>query len=229
MMEELELNQQTDKCWKIIGVFGYGTCERLDEYSHCKLCPVYSESGRSLFDREAPEDMIKEWTKEISEAKQKEKTNTVSIVIFRIRNEWFALSTLFFKEAVNYRPIHSVPERNNDVFKGIVNINGELLLCLNSANIFGVDTSNEENDDNIKNPTYKRMIVLQENNDRYVLILDEILGVIRLSNDELVKGPSTLVNAPESLSKSIFEYQNKKIGYIDEEKLFASLNRSLNW
>jgi chemotaxis-related protein WspD len=225
-MKQIEISKKEEQCWKEIGVFGSGICNKLDDYSHCRLCPIYSEKGRSLFDRESSEDLIEIWTKEISAPKQIEKSNTVSVVIFRVNNEWFALSTSYFKEAVNHRTIHSVPDRSNDVFLGIVNISGELLLCLDSYRVFGVDTSENEEG---KSKNVQRMIVLKENNERFVLIVDEILGVIRLSMDETVKGPSTLVNAPESLSKSVFKYNNKKIGFIDPEKLFKSLHGSLSW
>jgi chemotaxis-related protein WspD len=225
-MENNDVIKQENQCWKEIGVFGSGICEKLDIYSHCRLCPVYSEKGRSLFDRNTTEDLIEIWTKEISEPKQTERSDTISVVIFRVKNEWFALSTSYFKEAVHFRTIHTVPDRTNDIFLGIANINGELLLCINSYRIFGVDMSDKQN---VTSEKHFRMIVLKENNDRFVLIVDEILGVIRLSMGETVKGPSTLVNAPESLSKSVFQYNGKKIGFIDPEKLFRSLNGSLNW
>jgi len=225
-MENYEIKNLEEQCWNVIGVFGSGVCEKLDIYSHCRLCPVYSEKGRSLFDRQTTEELIEQWTKEISEPKQTERSDTISVVIFRVKNEWFALSTSYFKEAVHFRTIHTVPDRSNDVFLGIANINGELLLCINSFRVFGVDMSGSQKDLSDK---HLRMIVLKENNDRYVLIVDEIMGVIRLSMEETVKGPSTLVNAPESLSKSVFQYNGKKIGFIDPEKLFRSLNGSLSW
>jgi len=225
-MKKNEILENGKQCWKEIGVSGSGVCEKLDIYSHCRLCPVYSEKGRSLLDRESSEELIEIWTKEISEPKQMERSDTISVVIFKIKNEWFALSTIYFKETINYRTIHTVPDRTNDVFLGIANINGELLLCLNSYRIFGVDVS--ENEDSASDKS-QRMVVLKDDNDRYVLIVDEILGVIRLSMEETVKGPATLVNAPESLSKRVFQYNNKKIGFVDPEKLFKSLNGSLNW
>ncbi len=224
--ENTEIATKYEQCWKVTGVSGSGVCDKLDIYSHCRLCPVYSEKGRSLFNRESSEELIELWTKEISKPKQIEKTNTLSVVIFRIKKEWFALSTAYFKEAVNDRTIHTVPDRSNDIFLGIANISGELLLCLNSYRIFGVDMTEDEDEN--KN-SFKRMIVLKDSRDRFVLVVDEILGVIRIGMDELVKGPSTLVNAPESLSKSVFQYDNKKIGFIDPEKLFNSLNGSLSW
>ena len=218
--------QDKEQCWKDNGVLGSGICEKLDEFSHCRLCPVYSESGRSLFDREISDDMIESWTKEIAEPKKKEKRNTHSFVIFKVENEWFALSTVFFVEAVHNRSIHSIPERSNNVFLGIANVDGELLLCLDSSNLFSVEKSiNKEKNQKTK----KTMVVIKKETDRFVLVVDEILGVFRIPKDILVKGPSTLVNAPEHLSQSVFEYDRKKIGLIDEEKLFESLKRSLSW
>ena len=82
-------------CWEI-GITGDRSCEALSRFVHCRNCPEYSNLGRTLFDREMPEDYRREVSEALAHATAASAEDTVSVVVFRIGSEWFALRTNVF-------------------------------------------------------------------------------------------------------------------------------------
>jgi chemotaxis-related protein WspD len=59
--------------------------------------------------------------------------------------------------------------------------------------------------------------------------VDEVLGVRRLDTAALAPTPSTVAQAPDALTSSMFEYDGRGVGLLDDEKLFAALERCTSW
>ncbi|MFB3902227.1 MAG: chemotaxis protein CheW [Acidobacteriota bacterium] len=212
-------------CWKKIGVFGDSSCPRLSEHGHCRNCDEYSAAAKSLFDREVPHEELRGWTEQLSQVKQRQLLATVSVVVFRVKGEWLALPVQYFQEAFEPRPVHKVPFRSNEIFQGLVNVNGELVPCISLANLLGLaDEPQKEATDRRKSPG--RMVVLDEGKDRFVFAADEVLGVRQFAPELILKPPSTLSKSPASLSRGVIEIEARTIGWLDENKLAAAVKGS---
>jgi chemotaxis-related protein WspD len=211
-------------CWRLKGISGDLSCPKLIELVHCRNCPEYNRAGRQLFDRDIPRGFLEEWTQNLMGAKETEPLDAVSVIIFRIRNEWLAFKTFFLQETVSVRTVHYVPFRSNNVFRGIVNVNGELLLCVSALDLFEVSPEREEVVS--EKIVYERMLVIDKGGERYVFPVDEVLGIHRMPLSHLHEPPVTLSKAPTNLVKGIFELKEKRIGFLDEEKFCQSLRRS---
>ena len=222
-------NENQIKCWKDQGVFGHTECEKLSKYGHCRHCPEYSKAGRTLLEREIPEGYIDEWTEIISKPKEVESQDTVSLVVFRLSSEWFALKSNFFQEAVEVKPIHYVPFRTNRIFKGLVNVNGELLLCISGTELLGVNENGKKIDESQKIETFNRMVVVINNGNRFVFQVDEMLGIIRLPSDMIEKSPATVSNTVRAFSGGVFWLKKKNVDLLDEERFFKGIQRSFTW
>lgn len=215
------------KCWKTIGVLGDSTCEKLADHGNCRHCPEYAKVGRRILEREIPPQLIEEWTKSIAMPKEIVSHDTISAVAFRLKSEWFALKTIVFYEVVESRLVHYVPFRTSRYFMGLVNINGELLLCLSLSELIGI--AEESGEAKEKQKTRNKMVLVGFGSERYVFPVDEFLGVIRIHPDKLQKAPSTLIKYPHSFSLGVYNLSDKSIGLLDEEKFFESLRGSLLW
>ncbi|MCX5806503.1 MAG: chemotaxis protein CheW [Proteobacteria bacterium] len=213
------------QCWKQIGVFGDFSCPKLVDIVHCRNCDEYNKTGRTLFDREVSEEFLEEWTKNLTGIKETEALDTISVIIMRIKNEWLALKTIFLQETTNLRVLHHVPFKTNNVFKGIVNINGELLLCISLADLLEYTLEEEKGEDNTA--VYKRMVVINKDGERYVFPVDEVLGIYRIPSSDLKEPPVTLSKSPMTLVEGIFNLNEKKVGLLGEDKLIHALKRSL--
>jgi chemotaxis-related protein WspD len=218
-------NVELFRCWKQIGIFGDFSCPKLAGLVHCRNCREYNKAGRTLFDREISDEFLKEWTENLTGIKESEVLDSISVIVFRIMNEWLACKTLYLQETTNIRPVHRVPLRTNNAFRGVVNINGELLLCVSMADL--LECASEEDKEKADMMIYKRMVVINKTGERYVFPVDEILGIYRISLCDLKEPPVTLSKSPATLIEGVFNLNEKKVGLLSEDKLIHALKRSL--
>lgn len=211
-------------CWKKVGTYGDSSCERLPEHGHCRNCDEYSSAAKSLFDREVPSEELRTWSEQLAQVKQKQLLETVSVVVLRVRSEWLALPIQYFQEAFEPRPVHTVPFRSNEVFQGLVNVNGELVPCISMANLLRL--TDEQQDRRRRAPA--RMVVVDKGKDRFVFAADEVLGVRQFAPEVMLKPPSTLSKCPEALTRGVVEIEAKTVGWLDENKLAAAVRGSFS-
>lgn len=220
-------------CWKVTGVRGDRTCPRLPELGHCRHCDVYASAGRQRLDRDIPPGVREEWTELFSHEKDKVVLGSISVIIFRLKDEWFALKTNYFKEATAPAIPHTLPGRTNRVLKGIVNVNGELLLCVSVSDLLDL-TPNLPPEDQGKGvlqedhgTTYARLVVIEREGARFVFPVEEVLGIHRLAPEDLRDAPATLSKAARTFTAGLFTLRGRTVGLLDEEEFFQSLGRSL--
>jgi chemotaxis-related protein WspD len=115
--------------------------------------------------------------------------------------------------------------RSSDVFKGIVNVNGELLLCVDLAFLLGI-TGKEGGA--VDRKIYRRLVVVSRDSQRFAFPADEVFGVHRFPLALLQELPATVSRSIRALTAGILPWQEKTVGLLEEEKLFAALSRSLN-
>jgi len=212
-------------CWNKIGVSGDGTCAELKKFVHCRNCPVYSTAGALLLDRSPPDGYRRDWTEFFSREKKRVTPGRMSAVIFRIGAEWLALRTRTFQEVVERRMIHSLPHRREGVVLGLVNVRGELLICVCLGRLLGIDYSFS---DERRRALCDRLVVAEWQGSRLTFPVDEIHGIHRYHAEELKEAPATVAKADSSFTRGVLAWQNRMVGHLDEELLFSTLNRSLS-
>lgn len=217
-------NRPDPLCRKTIGTFGDRTCPELAVWIHCRNCPAYAATGRRLLDRPIPDGRREEWAARLADPKETDAVETLSVIIFRIRGELLALRTACFQEAAEIASPHSVPLRTHEAFRGIVNVNGELLLCMSAAALLGIDA---EAAPAAERKVYARLVVIHREGQRFVFPVDEVLGVFHLPAGDIEEAPATVSKSALALTSGVFAWQGRKVGLIEEEQFFAALNRSL--
>ncbi len=218
-------NQNGDYlCWREIGISGDRSCELLKGYVHCRNCPQYSALGRTLFDREMPSDYRKEVSEELAAEAVRTAEETTSVLVLRVGSEWFALRTQVFQEIAAYQKAYVVPFRSGALLAGLVNVNGELLLCISLEAALGLSPQEDT-----KPAGRPRLCVVGDGRERYAFGVDDILGVRRIPCVQLQPVPVTLAKSPSAQTISCFEVDGRTVGLIDEARLFNSLDRSLRW
>lgn len=213
-------------CWNRIGIQGDGSCIELKKVIHCHNCAIYSQEGLKLFDREMPEDYMRQWTEHLSKEREIEATDLISVVIFRIEQEWLAIRTQIIKEITELRVIHSIPHRSSLILLGLVNIHGKIQLCVSLKNLLGLNEE-ENHKENRERKTFKRMMVLEWEGENWGSPVDEVQGVHRFQTSELRNVPETVAKTSISFTKGIIEYQDNNVGYLDHELIFSSLKRRI--
>ena len=140
-----------------------------------------------------------------------------SLFMFRLGEECLSLRTHLLVEVTPRRPIHRVPHRSNAVFQGLVNIRGQLQLCLSLHGLLGLPENAQAG---------PILAVLEDGGTRWVFPVDEVLGVHRIARSVLRKVPGTLANPLTSFTQAVFAWEDKHVGFLEEHRLLTAF-RSL--
>ncbi|MBW4494242.1 MAG: chemotaxis protein CheW [Oscillatoria princeps RMCB-10] len=219
--------QITSECGQLIGIWGDRSCPELKTHTHCRNCPVYSAGGRNLLERVAPAGYVSEWTDLLAEQKEATAKGTVPVVIFRLGVEWLALPAGLFQEVTPVSPVRTLPHRSNDILLGLVNIRGELQMCVSLSSLLRLDAAPAPAGKNINSAVYKRMVVVEKEGNRWVFPVDEIYGVHRITTEEVRNAPATVSKVPDTYIKGMISWREESVSYLDDELLFYTLNKRL--
>lgn len=230
-----------DDCWNRIGVRGDSSCERLDDYVRCLNCPVFEAAAARLLERPIPradlalhEARVPGRVRSINEGQNASE----SFLVFRIGDEWLALPTPIFKRIVQTRPIHTLPHRQHRAVLGVVNVQGELLVCLSLAHLLGFDAGGAVQDardardrrngrDDRARQDLPRLLVVSRGEEHAVLPVDQVDGVHRIAIDSFCPPPATLSQAAAAHTRAVAPRHGMSVGLLDAGALFDTLNRSL--
>ena len=213
---------QIHDCWNSIGVAGDRRCAELAKFIHCRNCPVYSAAGVRLLNRALPPDYQREWTKHFAEPKKLVGPGRVSVVIFRIGPEWLALPTPVFQEVAERRPMHSLPHRHHGIVLGLINIRGELVICVSAGRLLGLEKKAGK-----PRAMCDRLLVANWNGHRIAFPVDEVYGIHRYHPQELKEVPATVAKSGPTYTQGVLAWRDKSVGRLDEELFFSTLNRGL--
>jgi len=182
----------TPDCWRTIGVSGDRSCPELDQVIHCRNCPVLAEAARTFFDRAAPEGYLDSWRQLLEQPEPQADALATSVLIFRIGVEWFALPTTALTEIAAPRRLHRLPHRTEGILRGLVNIRGQIQLCLNLAALLDITDLNAASTDAGADASAPRLVVVEHGDERWVFEVDAVAGVHRVSQAGARPVPSTV-------------------------------------
>jgi chemotaxis-related protein WspD len=214
---------ELEACWTTKGVYGNGECPTLQQQVHCRNCPEYSRAGLQLLNRPLPPDYRRECTERFACGRQPAAPGKSSIVIFRLGREWLALPADVFQEVAERQRVHSLPHRLGLVL-GLVNIRGELLVCVSVARFLGVEDAAAPQ----SLPARDRLLVANWSGHRFVFPADEVHGVHRLFAPEIKPPPMTVARTSPACTRGVFLWRQRPVGLLDANLLFSALNRSLS-
>lgn len=228
------------ECWRVIGVTGDRSCPELERFIHCRNCPVLAEAARGFFDRPAPPGYLDAWRAILEEPEEAIEADSTSLLVFRLANEWLALPATTLVEVTPVRRIHSVPHRAGTALAGLVNIRGQLQLCLSLHALLGLGGGPQVSppsagtfatgpDADPEAGAVPRLLVLeraaQRTAERWVTGVDEVAGVQRVPRSSLRPVPATVGQAATGCSTALFAWRDHDVAVLDEDRLFASFRQ----
>src|SRR5690606_11309422 len=80
-----------------------------------------------------------EWSRLLAEHKQGPQPNSESIVIFRLGDEWLSIPSRIVREITSSKPIRRLPHTRRNLVKGLVNMRGELQICISLGGLLDLD------------------------------------------------------------------------------------------
>ncbi len=221
--EEGEAGTPIDSCWNRIGVGGDRSCPQLTTAIHCRNCAVFSAAGRRLLDAAPPPGYHEEWARRLAANADTARRSDRSVVVFRLGNEWLAFDTKFFVETTGPRTVRRVPHGRGSVLTGLVNIRGRLELCVSLDTVLHLERGGPA----LNPASAPRLLVVEHEKKAWVFPADEVHGVRHFSARDLLAAPATVQRGPSPHTRGLFPWNDKKVGYVDAEKLFATLEASI--
>lgn len=211
-----------DDCWNRIGVSGDATCPELDEYVHCRNCPVFGSAARDFFRRTAPPGYLEEWAGLLAAREGAAAPDLAGLLVFRLGVEWLAVDIMAAVEVTAVAPVHRVPHRTNAVLAGLVSLRGQLHPCVSLHGLLAIEPS-----DPATNPMIApRLVLLRRDGETWAFHADEVAGVQHVARAEIRNVPSTLANPAGSFSRAVFHWGDRSVNVLDEPRLFLGFRRT---
>jgi chemotaxis-related protein WspD len=211
-------------CWNRIGTSGDRTCPELPTHIHCRNCPVFEAGARSFFERPAPSGYLDEWADVLDADVKPPDSKDVSVLIFRLGDEWLAVFTRSVVEVTSPRPFHRIPHRSGEILVGMINLRGRLQLQVSLHGLLGVaGVETREAEANARGLAAARLVVVQGDGQTWVFAAEEVVGVHRFPRGKLCAVPSTLANPAHSFSQAVIDWRGKSVGVLDDHRLFTAL------
>jgi chemotaxis-related protein WspD len=208
-----------DRCWASIGTGGDQSCPALDEHVHCRNCPVFVSAGRELFERIAAREYLVEQAAVLASTPVRPSTLR-SLLVFRLGSEWLALETRLCVEVAEARRVHRIPHRRVDFLAGMVNIRGQLQLCVALADILQVPRPKEAS----KTP---RLVVVTHEQHSWAFAADEVDGVHEVDVASYAEVPLTVSRGLRPYMAATAPWRDGRMGVLDPAPLFDALTRGI--
>lgn len=212
-------------CWQHIGVWGNGSCTELKAHLHCRNCPTYAAAALHLLDARPPAGYRRKWTEHLA-ARQTVGPAGTPLLVFRIGDEWLALTIGVMEEVGETRPIHTLPHRREGVLLGVVNVRGELLACVSVGRLLGIEKGVGTRAA-LPGKAAGRMLVVSHDGERYAFPVTEVRGVQHLVLPAEPPAPALDDQVMGAAGRSRAVWRGQSVCCLDEGKLFAALKRSL--
>ena len=211
-------------CWKTIGNEGDGSCPDLPGVIHCRNCAAYTGAGSRLLDRPMPAEYRRERTEHFS-GRRRSAGGRISALAFRIGSEWLALATAVLQEVAEFRPVHSIPHRRNRSILGLVNVRGELILCVSVGWLLGLVPGGRTRE---PQGNSGRLLVVAWEGKRLAFPVAEVHGVIQFQREQVSAPPSTVGKGSRSFTRGMLSWEGRTIAILNAELLLSTLNQSLS-
>jgi chemotaxis-related protein WspD len=222
-----------DDCWNRIGVRGDRSCPELKQHFRCLNCPTFAAAASTMLGRAIPAGALTNASNASNASNvwgHSEQTSLAmrgdaiaSVLIFRVGAEWLAFPTDAITEVIASRAIHSLPHQSNRAVLGLTNIRGALKICVSLARML----TSEQGEEAFADLRNLRLLVVTHDSQTLAFPINEVYGIHRYAAEELQPAPTTVAQVGTTFTHAVIAWDDKKVGLLDCDLLFYSLNRSL--
>ncbi len=193
-----------DRCWRFIGVQGGDhSCERLLEVLHCRNCPIYADAARALFDRESPPDAASDGANELRHA-----GSMRTALVFRLGTQWLGLPPGMVAEVAANPPVRRLAHRTEGRIEGVVNVRGELRLCVSLIELLGLGRRDAGS-------ATARLVLVEDESGPLAFRCDEVRGLLPYSDADIEPAPDTLRAPLDSCVSALMPTSSGHVALLD--------------
>lgn len=206
-----------DTCWSRIGDWGDRTCPELPRVVTCRECPVHAAAAMDILDRPAPPSPAPPPPLPPAPPSQ------AATLLFRVGAEWYGLEPGEIGEIGERAVVHSLPHQRGGLVLGLVNVRGELVVCVSLAQALQVPVEQSP----ARRATPPRLLVLGRGARRLATPVDEVFGLHRYDPALLAEAPVLTSEGGRSHVRALLRWDERTVGLLDAASLWPALERAL--
>jgi chemotaxis signal transduction protein len=157
-----------------------------------------------------------------------------SAFVFRLGREWLAIGSEVVDEVVEPRHVHALPHRREGVVRGVVNVRGQLTVCValdallqTGAAAPGGQGPGQTTESARSGVLGRRLVVLADNEQRMAFEADAVHGAHRYADSAVGAVPSTVAHGVSRFSTGVLAWPAGTLGLLDARLLLHALQRRL--
>lgn len=208
------MNGPGPHCWRRIGVHGDRSCPELVAQIHCRNCAWFARGARELLSRPGSggTELATDRVTDLPAADV-----AGSVLVFRLGGEWYALSTAVVREIAEARPVRRIAHRLGRLLEGLVNIRGELQLCIALDRLLGTRRQGE---------TPARLILAEVDGQGFGFFADEVRGVERLAELAVELPPAAAPPALQQVVRQMLRLPDGRAAlWLEPEPLYRRIRQ----
>lgn len=200
---------------------GDRSCPELERYVHCMNCPVTARAASELLDR--PGLLSQGLSAPPAETRRALANGSdLPLLVFRLGSERFAIECRAALCVERPRRVQRVPHRRGRGFRGLCNVQGQLRPCASLQLVLGLEAATAGESD-----TSSRLVVVERGGKPWTFEADEVYGVHRVEESELVDPPATVARDASSCTRARFRLGSDWVAVLDGERLWRALEGTL--
>jgi chemotaxis-related protein WspD len=194
---------------------GDHSCERLVETLHCRNCPVFAAAARTLLQRESATEPTPEWRDP-----ELRRQGRASALIFRLGAQWLGLPPDLVVEVAPNPAVRRLAHRTNGRIEGLVNVRGELRLCVSLVELLGLGTR-------AAGDSHARLVLVQDEGQVLAFRCDEMQGLSRFPATDIEPPPDTLPPTLRSCISGMLSLHGWHVALLDGPALTKLLRQAV--
>lgn len=140
-------------------------------------------------------------------------TNELEVLEFTLANNHYGINVAKIREILQYQPVTPVPNTHPSV-EGIFMPRDTMITVINLRRCLGLPETDDEG----------LFIITNFNKLDIAFHVDEVIGIHRVSWEEIIKPDSTLNGQDGSVSTGVIKMQDKLVVILDFESIVSSIS-----
>lgn len=140
-------------------------------------------------------------------------TNELEILEFALGNNHYGINVAKIREILSYQPVTPIPNASPSV-EGICMPRDVMITVINLKRCIGLEENDKEG----------LFIITNFNKLNIAFHVDEVIGIHRVSWEDIIKPDSTINANDEGVSTGVIKLQDKLVVILDFEKIVTDIS-----
>ncbi|MCP4195240.1 MAG: hypothetical protein GY768_31955 [Planctomycetaceae bacterium] len=183
--------------------------------------PLEDSAIHQLLNRPLSSEELNESTNRVSKPLVHDKMTSEGHLLFRLCHELFLFPSQSVDRVARVSPVRRIPHRSNQVVRGLCPLEGDLLICGDLTGLMQLSREDAENE------SLSRMVVLG-NRDRWVVQVDQVVGVVNLDEQQAIPPPVTVRDAQQRFVDRLVSIDDELASVLDVTSIVSAFQAALS-